>query len=203
MGALHRFDLEQIRYRTHLNKFVETGTLYGDGIDFALKSGFEDIYSIEIDKRLYDDAVKKYKNKKNVNLYVGDSATILPTIIENINEPALFWLDALFPGVDAGHMKHDSSMLRSVNIPLEYELEILCQRKQPDIIICSNMWLYEDWKTSTGTFDQHCRNHNQHISRDALKVNDTLIEKFELMFEDTHKITKHYIDQGYFTLIPA
>jgi hypothetical protein len=72
----------------------------------------------------------------------------------------------------------------------------------PDVIICDDLWIYHDWETGTGTFDTHCKNHGHNISRSELKV-DGLLEKFEMMFEDTHKTSLFYEDQGYFAFIPV
>jgi hypothetical protein len=74
--------------------FIETGTQTGSGVNCALSSGFEEVYSIEIDKNFYDKAVETFKNNPNVHLFFGDSKTELPKILKLINEPATIWLDA-------------------------------------------------------------------------------------------------------------
>ena len=73
---------------------VETGTGGGGGVQFALKYGFKEVYSIEIDKAKYDYCVGLFKNNKNVYLYCGDSVEILPQILSKIKTKATFLLDA-------------------------------------------------------------------------------------------------------------
>lgn len=77
--------------------FIETGTQHGYGIDVALESGFEKIYSIDIDSKYHGASSKKfasYIEEGRINLLIGDSAIYLEKILENVNEPATFWLDA-------------------------------------------------------------------------------------------------------------
>ena len=88
--------------------FVETGTQTGAGIEAALFSGFEEIHSIEIRKDFYEIALKQFKDNPKVHLYLGDSRTELPRILEKIKEPATIWLDA--------HSQHDSPILEELEI---------------------------------------------------------------------------------------
>ena len=41
MGAINRFDLNEIIEETGASYFVETGTLHGDGVDYALHFDFK------------------------------------------------------------------------------------------------------------------------------------------------------------------
>lgn len=202
MGTIRKFDLKDLALTKGIKTFIETGTLYGDGVDYALDNGFEKIISIEIDHDLAEQAKLKYSNNKNVTIYEGSSTDILKQILPSIDEPAVFWLDAHFPGVDAHKASIDQEIERKIKIPLEYELELIKQRNKPDVIICDDLWIYHEWETGTGTFDTHCKNHGHNISRKDLKV-DGLLEKFEQMFEDTHKTSLFYVDQGYFAFIPV
>ena len=60
----------------------------------ALKNDFDCIYSIEISKELYNKAKKRFKTDKIIKLIQGDSGVELEKIINKINQPTLFWLDA-------------------------------------------------------------------------------------------------------------
>jgi len=72
--------------------FIETGTLNGDGIDYALELGFLNIISIDT---FYNtsthDRLEKYKNVKLVS---GDSGLCLWDEIKDKNQKLTFWLDA-------------------------------------------------------------------------------------------------------------
>ena len=54
-----QFDLSE--YKSPI--FIETGTYNGDGVVKALEYGFEQIYSIEIDKDRYEYCKKKFVNR--------------------------------------------------------------------------------------------------------------------------------------------
>ena len=77
--------------------FVETGTYMGNGLKTALRAGFVKCYSIEIHEYLYLQAYRRFAGEVAagvVNLHWGDSQTVLPGIVQQLNAPATFWLDA-------------------------------------------------------------------------------------------------------------
>jgi len=74
--------------------FIETGSNWGYGIEQALDEGFKAVHSIEILDELYVHCFATFKENKNVHLYFGDCRKELPKILEKLNEPATFWLDA-------------------------------------------------------------------------------------------------------------
>ena len=61
MGAISIFDLKDAQKYNETPYFVETGTLYGDGVKYAMKQGFKEIHSIEIEPTLYKKAKEKFK----------------------------------------------------------------------------------------------------------------------------------------------
>lgn len=71
---------------------VETGTFMGDMVE-AQKKRFRKIFSIELGVDLFNKAIKRFHNDKNVTIVQGDSGKVLPKILLEINEPAIFWLD--------------------------------------------------------------------------------------------------------------
>lgn len=74
---------------------VETGTYLGTMVN-ATKNDFKKIYSIELDKKLYNHARNKFKNYAHIKIMPGDSAKVLPQLLKQIRRPTLFWLDAHF-----------------------------------------------------------------------------------------------------------
>ncbi|MEK7497298.1 MAG: hypothetical protein AAB656_00060 [Patescibacteria group bacterium] len=83
------------RFRTET--LIETGTYLGQTVD-DLKSTFDMIYSVELDKILYRNAKRIFSRRKNIKIIQGNSSIILPRIIKHIKECSLFWLDAHYSG---------------------------------------------------------------------------------------------------------
>jgi len=74
--------------------FVETGTQYGKTVSIAIKLGFKQIYSIEIDPVLGMACQDKFAKYNHVHICCGDSIDMLPKILEQINKKSTFLLDA-------------------------------------------------------------------------------------------------------------
>lgn len=93
--------------------FVETGTFCGQGIRYALRAGFPEIFSMEIDQRNVNNVSKMFQGYNNVRVVRGDSGTQLYDLIKNLDKPITFWLDA-HTGIDNANQK---------NTPILEELE--------------------------------------------------------------------------------
>lgn len=91
--------------RFSLALLCESGTYFGDMVA-ACRGSFEQIFSIEIDPRLYAAAEQRFAGASDVHLLLGDSGEVLPLALERIRRPCLFWLDgkAMVGGV-AGPVK--------------------------------------------------------------------------------------------------
>jgi hypothetical protein len=83
--------------------FFETGTSNGDGIKIALDSGFEKIFTIEIDEVQYNRVKNIYQkeiSEGKLFMFLGDTFVVMPKILEKyIDKQCTFWLDA---HVDSG-----------------------------------------------------------------------------------------------------
>lgn len=75
------------------NILVETGTNFGEMVQ-AQKKNFKQIISIELGIDLFEKAQNRFRNEKNVTIIQGDSGKVLSQVLGDINEPAIFWLDA-------------------------------------------------------------------------------------------------------------
>jgi len=119
----HFFDLAKFP------AFVETGTCTGNGVEWALESGFSAVHSIELDLILYEQCVSRFKNVNHVHLYHGLSSLCLEEILKDLNGALFIYLDAHFSGVYNGA---DTSADEPV--PLIKETEVLL--KYRDIKDC-------------------------------------------------------------------
>jgi hypothetical protein len=73
--------------------FIETGTFFGDMIE-AVRREFTEVHSVELDAKLHHRARRRFAGVPNVHLHRGDSGRVLSALVERLEEPALFWLDA-------------------------------------------------------------------------------------------------------------
>lgn len=87
--------------------FVETGTYLGLTTEAVCKY-FDRCITIELDEKLYEKALQKFKGMPNVESYQGDSGSLLPELIRDINEPIFFWLDAHYSGGVTARGRMDS-----------------------------------------------------------------------------------------------
>ena len=102
--------------RFHLDTLVETGTYKGEMI-YATRKSFQRIFSVELDLTLYEQAKQKFISNHHITILHGDSATMLPEILAEINTPSLFWLDAHFSG--------GITAKGDINTPIIQELQLI------------------------------------------------------------------------------
>ena len=203
MGDLNIFNLSDFKNKFNLKCFVETGTLYGKGIDYALLHGFEKIYSIEIDHELYLQACKKYEGNSKVNLINGSSHESLKKIID-IKENCLFWLDAHFPGADCKKRSYIDEKDMDVRAPLQIEIELISKRKndKKDVIIADDLWLYNTtYNYEFGNVDDHMKKIGQNFTRQDL-IGNTNDNFFYDCFSDTHDLEVVLKHQGFMVITP-
>ena len=100
---------------------VETGTFMGDMVE-AQKKIFQKIFSIELEIDLANKAIKRFHNDKNVTIVQGDSGKVLPKILSDMNEPAIFWLD--------GHYSAGITAKGEKECPIFEELDAIFNSKK-------------------------------------------------------------------------
>lgn len=113
-----RFDLS--KYWSPV--FIETGTRSGDSVARALENRFENIYSIELSERFYEECRFRFEDQireGTVELLLGSSTERLPEILNRVDVRATFWLDAHWSGPRTPTAKGDE------DVPLMKELEII------------------------------------------------------------------------------
>jgi len=117
MGSIHRPPLSSLALALaqagNLKHFVETGTFQGDSLAWASQN-FERVWTIEISAEYQAQAKAKVGALPNVEFLLGNSADELSKVCAQLQEPALFWLDA---HAGAGYFGTED------NCPLLAELE--------------------------------------------------------------------------------
>lgn len=77
--------------------FVETGTFLGETAAWAA-CHFDQVYSIEAAVNFHREASQRHARLRNIRFLHGESQTLLPRVIAQLDQPALFWLDAHWSG---------------------------------------------------------------------------------------------------------
>ena len=101
--------------------FIETGTYLGDMVN-AVMDTFNKIYSIELDKTLYEQAKKKFSKHHNISIFHGDSSKVLPVILADISEPCLFWLDGHYSGGITAKGDFNTPIMQELNCILDHTI---------------------------------------------------------------------------------
>jgi len=81
---------------TH-NIAIESGTFEGD---FCLMvcNDYDKIHTIEVVESFYNNAKERLKDHHNIECHFGNSPEIIRKLLEDIDEPVMFWLDAHYHG---------------------------------------------------------------------------------------------------------
>lgn len=88
-----KYELEKLINKFGVKSIVETGTAEGKST-LEMSSMVNNVYTIEINEKSYNVAQERLNKSKNVKMYLGNSPEVLRSIIEEIEYPALFYLDA-------------------------------------------------------------------------------------------------------------
>jgi len=113
---------------------VETGTCSGSMVE-ATRCVFDKIYSIELDKDLYNRAKKKFLKFDYITIIQGDSGKKIPLVIEKISDPCLFWLDA--------HYSKGITAKGDKETPIMEELRhIFCHSIKDNVILIDDARLF-------------------------------------------------------------
>jgi hypothetical protein len=193
MGKINRFDLSRIISKFKTPIFFETGTFRGDGVQYALQSPFKKIISIEIVPDLADKVKKRFAGNETVKIIEGESSRVMEDELRNLPGNCIFWLDAHFPGADAGMKDYDADMDESIRLPLVTESSIISRLRKgfQDVIIMDDLRIYQDGPYQNGN-----------VPPDALPKKNRNIDFVNQNFGETHHIYKLYQEEGYIFLLP-
>lgn len=154
--------------RFSITTFVETGTYLGDMIDATIDD-FKEIFSIEIDEKLYKKAKDKFCNSKHVHIYLGDSSKILMNLIQKIDNQCIFWLD--------GHYSEGITGKGSLDTPIIDEIDAISKHH-----LSNHILLIDDARCFSGSGDypdmdiflkrlkKSMPNHNIFVKNDIIRA---------------------------------
>jgi hypothetical protein len=90
---------------TKYNCFIETGTYMGNTI-FSFEPYFNKLYTIEFSEKYYNDTKNKYNGNK-INFILGDSSVVFKSLLPNITDKCIFFLDGHWSAGDTGRSNKD------------------------------------------------------------------------------------------------
>ena len=126
--GIHKKLALRLQHEHHIKFFVETGTSVGTTAIWAANH-FDMVYTIELNKRIYARTKERHGDIPNIRFFQGDSATVLPSILVELSDVALFWLDA--------HWSADLAYKRPAigECPLMGELAAIVADAKPHVVL--------------------------------------------------------------------
>jgi len=135
-GELKESLLEQLKVIFNIDVFVETGTYRGDTALIAARH-FDAVHTIELSPQLCLRARERLKDWKNIIVYEGDSADLLPIVLATSSGRVLLYLD--------GHFSGGITAQGPTNTPILEELKkVRDLRKSDSIILIDDIRLFQD-----------------------------------------------------------
>jgi|APSaa5957512535_1039671.scaffolds.fasta_scaffold119041_1 hypothetical protein len=117
--------IRKISEKYKCNSFIETGTFYGQMVKYTADY-FEKVVSIEIHEPFYQANNIIFKEKDNVNILLGDSASRLVDAIALSEGKILFWLDGHYSGTGTGVGDKVSPIIEELRIIANSDLNSHC-----------------------------------------------------------------------------
>lgn len=125
--------IEEFQNKFQTDTLIETGTYLGDMVE-AQRNYFKQIFSIELSKKLFDRANKRFKSFPQIKILQGDSGQVLHNLIPALNKPALFWLD--------GHYSRGITAKGDKECPVINELKAIFTSPHNHIILIDDARLF-------------------------------------------------------------
>lgn len=118
--------LKKIQEIFQANVFIETGTFRGNTTIGASRL-FREVHTVELDESNYRTARSRFEGIKNIHAHHGDSAALLPGIIEKVEGKIIFWLD--------GHYSGEGTAKSDKEIPIIEEIGAIARSGKKDSVI--------------------------------------------------------------------
>jgi hypothetical protein len=124
--------------------FIETGTYLGETI-FKLETYFDKLYTIEFSEKYYNNTKQKYKGNK-INFILGDSSIVFNSLLPNVSDKCIFFLD--------GHWSSDDTGKSSKDCPLDEEITHINNLFQNEAIIIVDDFRLFGLDATSGKLDE-------------------------------------------------
>jgi hypothetical protein len=151
--------IQEYARKFNLPVLIETGTNHAHMI-YVQKDRFREVYSIELDDWRAGSARRKFADRGNIHVLQGDSGEVLPTLLESIKEPCLFWLDG-----------HDWD----ISTPVKKELDALFKHPVQDHVLLIDDARWFDGRTDYPTIEELQQKVAREYPGHTLEVKDDII----------------------------
>ena len=145
MGELSIHSLDDFVGKFNCKIYVETGTGIGEALGHALKYGFDEYHTVDLDKEKVAAARIKFV-AHDVQFENDFSTKALKRIVPALDKDksVLFFLDAHFPDADFNGMSYDDSIktYKREALPLEDEIRIITENRDTS----KDCFVIDDWK---------------------------------------------------------
>ncbi len=112
--SVKQYFLKKVLLKSGIRTLVETGTFKGDMIA-AMQPHCSEIYSIELNQKLHEDAKRRFQKDHSVKLFQGDSGEILGDVIQDITTPIVFWLDGHYSAGETSKADLDTPIIKEID----------------------------------------------------------------------------------------
>ena len=102
-----------IQKRAGIDHFIETGTFRGDTAAWAA-AHFRQVTTIEMSAVIHAAFQARFASLTNVRAIAGDSRAALGEIVAGLSQPAIFWLDAHWSGLDTAGVEAECPVLEEI-----------------------------------------------------------------------------------------
>ncbi len=163
--AIKRSHIRTTAKEYQLKILIETGTFYG-GTMFAMRKQFCELHSIELFEDLHTYVAQQFAHHPHLHFHQGDSAHLLPKLLQQIDQPCLFWLD--------GHYMGEGTGLGDKETPVLEEIRAIAASK-----ISNHVILVDDARLFDGTHDYPTRSEfeffiQEHFPKSSLSLKDDI-----------------------------
>jgi hypothetical protein len=192
MGTLTSFSLSSYIESYGIETFIETGTYKGDGLEYASRFGFKNLFSIELMDKFYLESLGRFSGDPRVSIIKDTSIDGLEKITKEMESKCIFWLDAHLPNFYDPSYGNDYSGQKELLIPLEDELKVIKNNKdiRGDVFIIDDIRIYENDNYQSGNW----------TDTEETKVRG--IDFIRDILSETHNIQKDLRDEGYLICTP-
>lgn len=161
-----------LRDTFNIRTFVETGTNQAETTIWAAGE-FDQVITIEGYEPLHQKAINAFGSCRNIRFLLGDSRRLLPEVLQSLDGPAIFWLDAHWCGADTYGSGDECPVLG--------ELEVLNAWGTPHFVLVDDARLFlapppaphrsDDWPGINAI----CRAMDEHVSNRYVAVFEDVI----------------------------